>query len=99
MGYHAGTPEPNESRVPVDQVLKGLELHPLGPHETALEAFVLAVTVFDLQELIIRSLLNLDEVRHLRDLDNLAERLAESLRPVNERVMRSSVLVPLTVTG
>lgn len=41
MGYHAGTPEPNESRVPVEQVLKGLELHPLGPHETALEAFVL----------------------------------------------------------
>jgi hypothetical protein len=41
MGSHAGKPSPGESRVPVAQVLSGLEVHALEPGETALEAFVL----------------------------------------------------------
>lgn len=41
MGNHAGKSSEGEPRVPVDQVLSGLEVHPLEPGETALEAFVL----------------------------------------------------------
>jgi hypothetical protein len=41
MTSHSGSPDPSDTRVPVEQVLKGLELHPLGPQETVLEAFVL----------------------------------------------------------
>ena len=36
-----------------------------------------AFGLIDLQELVIRGLLNLDEVRHLRDFDHVAERFAE----------------------
>ena len=41
-----GVPKPGETRVPVEQVLRGLELHPLDEGETAIEAFVL-VKVLD----------------------------------------------------
>ena len=41
MGSHSGTPEPGRERVPVADVLAGLELHPLEQNETAIEAFVL----------------------------------------------------------
>jgi hypothetical protein len=41
MGSHSGAPAEGEQRVPVEQVLNGLEVHPLEQGETALEAFVL----------------------------------------------------------
>jgi hypothetical protein len=41
MGRHSGAPGPDDVRVPVAAVLSGLEIHPLEPGETALEAFVL----------------------------------------------------------
>ena len=41
MGSHTGAPRPGEERVPIEQVLRGLELHPLVEGETAIEAFVL----------------------------------------------------------
>jgi len=40
MGGHSGSAS-DEQRVPVTEVLRGLEIHPLEPGETALEAFVL----------------------------------------------------------
>ncbi|GIH19932.1 hypothetical protein [Rugosimonospora africana] len=40
MGSHSGSAN-GEQRVPVTEVLRGLEVHPLEPGETALEAFVL----------------------------------------------------------
>jgi hypothetical protein len=40
MGSHSGSAS-DEQRVPVTEVLRGLEIHPLEPGETALEAFVL----------------------------------------------------------
>jgi hypothetical protein len=40
MGSHSGSAD-GEQRVPVTEVLSGLEIHPLEPGETALEAFVL----------------------------------------------------------
>ena len=46
MGSHSGAPKPDEERVPVAQVLTGLEVHSLEPGETAIEAFVL-VKVLD----------------------------------------------------
>jgi hypothetical protein len=47
MGSHSGSAD-GEQRVPVTDVLRGLELHPLEPGETALEAFVL-IKVLDAQ--------------------------------------------------
>jgi hypothetical protein len=41
MGSHSGAPAEGEQRVPVEQVLNGLEVHALEPGETALEAFIL----------------------------------------------------------
>lgn len=41
MGSHSGVPRDGDNRVPAEQVLKGLELHPLDPREMAVEAFVL----------------------------------------------------------
>lgn len=41
MGSHSGIPDPGRERVPVADVLAGLELHPLEQNETAIEAFVL----------------------------------------------------------
>lgn len=41
MDSHSGAPAEGEPRVPVEQVLNGLEVHPLEQGETALEAFVL----------------------------------------------------------
>ncbi|MDQ1575536.1 MAG: hypothetical protein QOH55_686 [Microbacteriaceae bacterium] len=38
---HSGTPQPGELRVPIADVLTGLEIHPLEPGHTAIEAFVL----------------------------------------------------------
>jgi hypothetical protein len=46
MGSHSGIPKPDEQRVPVSEVLSGLEVHALEPGETAIEAFVL-VKVLD----------------------------------------------------
>jgi hypothetical protein len=40
MGSHSGSAN-GEPRVPVTEVLRGLEVHPLEPGETAIEAFVL----------------------------------------------------------
>jgi hypothetical protein len=40
MGSHSGSAD-GEQRVPVTEVLRGLEVHPLEPGETAIEAFVL----------------------------------------------------------
>lgn len=40
MGSHSGVPG-DEVRVPVTEVLTGLEVHPLDPGETAVEAFIL----------------------------------------------------------
>jgi hypothetical protein len=45
MGTHNGQPDPGEERVPIEQVLRGLELHPLGDKDTAIEAFVLVKTL------------------------------------------------------
>jgi hypothetical protein len=39
MGSHSGSS--SDPRVPVVEVLRGLEIHPLEPGETAVEAFVL----------------------------------------------------------
>jgi hypothetical protein len=47
MGIHSGSAN-EEQRVPVTEVLRGLEVHPLEPGETALEAFVL-IKVLDAQ--------------------------------------------------
>lgn len=41
MENHQGAPEPGEVRLPISEVLKGLEIHALEPGETASEAFVL----------------------------------------------------------
>lgn len=41
MDIHSGAPAEGEERVPVEQVLNGLEVYPLEQGETALEAFVL----------------------------------------------------------
>jgi hypothetical protein len=41
MGSHSGNPAPGEQRVPIEQALAGLEVHPLEEGETAIEAFVL----------------------------------------------------------
>lgn len=41
MASHAGMPGDGEVRVPVPEVLTGLEVHPLPPGSAALEAFVL----------------------------------------------------------
>ncbi len=41
MGSHRGIPKPGDERVPVSEVLRGLELHPLEEGSTAIEAFVL----------------------------------------------------------
>jgi len=45
MGSHSGIPAPGEQRVPIDQALTGLEVHPLEAGETAIEAFVLVKTL------------------------------------------------------
>lgn len=47
MGSHSGAAN-GQPRVPVTDVLRGLEVHPLEPGETALEAFVL-IKVLDAQ--------------------------------------------------
>jgi hypothetical protein len=47
MGSHSGSAN-GEPRVPVTDVLRGLEVHPLEPGETAIEAFVL-IKVLDSQ--------------------------------------------------
>ena len=47
MGSHSGSSN-GQPRVPVTEVLRGLEVHPLEPGETALEAFVL-IRVLDAQ--------------------------------------------------
>ena len=41
MGSHSGTPGDGDARVPVADVLAGLEVHPLEPGDTPVEAFVL----------------------------------------------------------
>jgi hypothetical protein len=41
MGSHSGVAPSGESRIPVSEVLKGLEVHPLVEGSTAIEAFVL----------------------------------------------------------
>ena len=41
MGSHSGIPGPEESRVAISEALAGLEIHPLQPGDTAIEAFVL----------------------------------------------------------
>ncbi|TDT61696.1 hypothetical protein EDF20_2991 [Frigoribacterium sp. PhB116] len=45
MGSHSGIPAPDEKRVPLEQALAGLEVHPLEAGETAIEAFVLVKTL------------------------------------------------------
>lgn len=45
MGHHSGLPDPEEKRVPVAQVLPGLEVHELQDRETAIEAFLLIKTL------------------------------------------------------
>ena len=45
MGSHSGIPAPDEMRVPLEQALAGLEVHPLEAGETAIEAFVLVKTL------------------------------------------------------
>lgn len=45
MSSHSGVPAPGEQRVPIDQALAGLEIHPLEEGETAIEAFVLLKTL------------------------------------------------------
>jgi len=47
MGSHSGAAS-GQPRVPVTDVLRGLEVHPLEPGETAIEAFVL-IKVLDAQ--------------------------------------------------
>jgi hypothetical protein len=41
VGTHSGRPRPGEERIAASEVLRGLDLHPLDPGETAIEAFVL----------------------------------------------------------
>jgi hypothetical protein len=41
MGQHSGVPAPGDRRVPIADVLTGLEIFPLEPGHTAIEAFVL----------------------------------------------------------
>lgn len=41
MAGHTGRPASGEERVPVEQVLRGLTVHPLDEGATPLEAFVL----------------------------------------------------------
>lgn len=41
MGSHSGIPASGEQRVPIAEALLGLEVHPLEPGDTAIEAFVL----------------------------------------------------------
>jgi hypothetical protein len=45
MGSHSGTPEPGDRRIPIAEALSGLEVHPLEPGATAVEAFVLVKTL------------------------------------------------------
>lgn len=45
MGSHSGNPASGEQRVPIEQALAGLEVHPLEEGETAIEAFVLVKTL------------------------------------------------------
>jgi hypothetical protein len=45
MGSHAGVPGPGEERVPIAEALAGLEVHPLVPGDTAIEAFLLIKTL------------------------------------------------------
>jgi len=45
MGTHSGVPDPDDRRVPVEEVLRGLEVHPLLPGDTAIEAFLLIKTL------------------------------------------------------
>jgi hypothetical protein len=40
VGSHSGAAN-DEPRIPITEVLRGLEVHPLDPGETAIEAFVL----------------------------------------------------------
>ena len=41
MAADSGRAEPGNARVPVSEVLRGLEVHPLDAGETVVEAFVL----------------------------------------------------------
>jgi hypothetical protein len=41
MGNHEGVPGTGEQRVPIAEVLSGLEIHPLDLGATVIEAFVL----------------------------------------------------------
>jgi hypothetical protein len=41
VGREPAVDGPGEERIAASEVLRGLELHPLGPSETAIEAFVL----------------------------------------------------------
>ena len=45
MGSHSGAAGPSDVRLPLDQVLSGLAVHPLEPGETAIEAFLLIKTL------------------------------------------------------
>ncbi len=45
MGSHSGRSDPGEHRVPIAEVLSGLEIHALEPGDTAIEAFVLIKTL------------------------------------------------------
>jgi hypothetical protein len=47
MGSHAGVPGAGEARVPIAEALAGLEVHPLEPGYTAIEAFLLIKTLDD----------------------------------------------------
>jgi len=41
VGSHSGRPGAGEERIAASEMLQGLELHPLDPGETAIEAIVL----------------------------------------------------------
>jgi hypothetical protein len=41
MGSHSGVPAPDEERLPIADVLRGLSIHGLVEGDTAIEAFVL----------------------------------------------------------
>ena len=45
MGSHSGAPGQGEKRVPIAEVLSGLDIHPLEASNTAVEAFVLVKTL------------------------------------------------------
>ncbi|MDX6230729.1 MAG: hypothetical protein QOI76_4119 [Frankiales bacterium] len=47
MGNHEGIAAPGEQRVPIAQVLSGLEIHPLDEGSTPIEAFVLIKALDD----------------------------------------------------